>query len=132
VHQVVCAEGRWYAIAWCEKVSEMRRFRADRILDARLLAQVFRPQLTFKPVGSAAELLQADEIVRARVAFSARIARWLKEKHPGGQELADGRYVVTYEVADPAWFAREVLQYGAEAEVLEPEGLREAVRKVVA
>jgi len=34
-------------------------------------------------------------------------------------------------VADPAWLVREVLQYGAEAEVLEPESLREAVRGAV-
>src|SRR6266480_7326571 len=66
------------------------------------------------------------------VAFSPRIARWLEERYPDGREAADGRYVVTFKVADPAWFVREVLQYGAEAEVLEPEGLREAVKMVVA
>ena len=32
--------------------------------------------------------------------------------------------------ADPAWFVREMLQYGAEAEVVEPESLREAVREM--
>ena len=36
-----------------------------------------------------------------------------------------------FRVADPAWFVREILQYGAEAEVLEPEGMREAVRRMV-
>ena len=29
-----------------------------------------------------------------------------------------------FPVADPNWLAREVLQYGAEAEVLGPEGMR--------
>jgi predicted DNA-binding transcriptional regulator YafY len=130
VHQVVHAEGRWYAVAWCEKVSQMRRFRADRILDARLLTQDFRPQVTFKPIQAATELLQSEDVVRAEVAFSARIARWLEERYPGGRKTADGRYVVTFTVADPAWFVREVLQYGVEAEVLGPEGLREAVRRV--
>lgn len=129
-HQVVQAAGRWYVIAWCEKVKDFRRFRADRVLDARLLVQDFRPQVLFKPVERPEQLLRADEVVTARVAFSERIARWLKERYPEGREEG-GRYVVTFKVADAAWFVREVLQYGAEAEVLEPEGLREAVKRVV-
>lgn len=131
VHQVVESFGRWYVVAWCEKVQDLRRFRADRILEARLLAQDFRPQLTFKPIKASTELLSADGTVPAQVAFSKRIARWLEERYPGGREQKDGRYVVTFQVADPAWFVREVLYYGAEAEVLAPEGLREAVKRMV-
>ena len=67
----------------------------------------------------------------AEVAFSKKIARWLKEKYPEGTEQRDGRYVVTFHVADPAWFVREVLQYGAEAEVPGSEGLPEAGKRMV-
>jgi predicted DNA-binding transcriptional regulator YafY len=131
VHQIVEARGRWYVIAWCEKVSDFRRFRAERILEARPLEQDFRPQVLFRPVQDPAELLAAEETVPAQVAFSKRIARWLKERYPRGRERSDGRYVVTFEVADPAWFVREVLQYGAEAEVLGPESLRETMKRMV-
>jgi len=131
VHQIVEAAGRWYAVAWCEKVGAFRNFRADRVLEAKLLVQDFRPQVPFEPIRKAEELLRADEIIAAKVAFSPRVARWIKERYPDGREEADGRYVVTMKVADPAWLVREVLQYGAEAEVLEPESLREAVRGAV-
>ncbi len=131
VHQIVEAVGRWYLVAWCEKVGDFRNFRADRVLAARLLEQDFRPQVLFKPIRKPEQLLRAEEMVTAKVAFSPRIARWLKERYPDGRDEKDGRYVVTFRVADPAWFVREVLQYGAEAEVLEPEGLREAVRGAV-
>jgi len=131
VHQIVEAAGRWYLVAWCEKVKEFRNFRADRVLEAKLLGQDFRPQVLFQPIRQPEELLRADERVTAKVAFSPRIARWLRERYPDGREERDGRYVVTFKVADAAWFVREVLQYGAEAEVLEPEGLREAVRGAV-
>jgi proteasome accessory factor C len=131
VHQIVESAGRWYVIAWCEKVQDFRRFRAERILEARLLPQDFRPQVLFQPIKDPKELLRADETVPAQVAFSEKIARWLKEKYPNGHEQRDRRYVVTFQVADPAWFVREVLQYGAEAEVLGPEGLREAVKRMV-
>ncbi|PYO91577.1 MAG: hypothetical protein DMD62_15635 [Gemmatimonadetes bacterium] len=131
VHQIVESAGRWYVIAWCEKVQDFRRFRAERILEARLLPEDFRPQVLFVPVKDPKDLLSADETVTAHVAFSKKIARWLKEKYPDGREQRDGRYVVTFQVADPAWFVREVLQYGAEAEVLAPEGLRTAIKRMV-
>lgn len=130
VHQIVENAGRWYVIAWCEKVQDFRRFRAERILEVRLLPQDFRPQVLFKPIKDPKELLSADGTVPAQVAFSKKIARWLKEKYPDGREQRDGRYVVTFQVADPAWFVREVLQYGEEAEVLGPESLREAVKRI--
>jgi proteasome accessory factor C len=130
VHQIVESAGRWYVIAWCEKVCDFRHFRADRILEARLLVQDFRPQVLFKPVKQPSELLTADVTIPAKVAFSKRIARWLQERYPEGREQPDGRYVVMFKVADPAWFVREILQYGTEAEVLEPESLRDAIKRM--
>ena len=132
VHQIVEAAGRWYLVARCEKVKDFRNFRADRVLEARLFEQDSRPQVLFRPIRKPEELLRADETVTAKVAFTPRIARWLRERYSDGREAGDGRYVVTFRVADPAWFAREVLQYGAEAQVLEPGGMREAVRGAVA
>jgi predicted DNA-binding transcriptional regulator YafY len=41
---------------------------------------------------------------------------------------SDGRYAVTYNVADVGWFVREVLQCGDDAEVLEPPSLWDAVK----
>lgn len=131
-HQIVEHAGRWYVIAWCEKVAELRHFRADRIVQAELLARDFRPQVLFTPIRDASELLHAEQTIPARVRFSPRIARWLRERYPSGQPTADGGVEVTFRVADTAWFVREMLQYGAEAEVLEPESLREAMRRVVA
>jgi predicted DNA-binding transcriptional regulator YafY len=130
-HQIVQRLVWWYVIAWCEQVGGFRRFRADRVLDAKVLVAEFVPRSDFKPLARSGELFRADEAVAATVAFSPRIARWLKEKHPGGKEQANGRYLVTFHVADPAWFVREVLQYGADAEVLSPDSLRQAVKRVV-
>jgi len=130
-HQIVQRLLWWYVIAWCEEVGGFRHFRADRLLEAKLLVTEFAPRSDFKPIARAGEVFRADETISATVAFSLKVARWLKEKFPGGKEQVDGRYLVTFQVADPAWFAREVLQYGAEAEVLGPESLREAVKRVV-
>ena len=130
-HQLVRHRRWWYVVAWCERAGGVRRFRADRILDARLTQDAFEPRPDFAPVTTAEMLLQADGVITAQVAFDRRIRRWIAERHPGGRDLPDGRYAVTYRVADAGWFVREVLQYGDGAEVLEPASLREAVKRMV-
>jgi proteasome accessory factor C len=131
VHQIVERQVWWYLIAWCEDARAFRHFRADRVLEATLGDGRFAPRPEFRPVTRADQVFRAADTVPATVAFSPAIARWLRERYPNGREGRDGRYLVTFRVADPAWFVREVLQYGAEAEVLEPAGLREAVRRAV-
>lgn len=130
-HQVVQRQVWWYMVAWCEKVSEYRHFRVDRVLGATLLDGRYTPRPDFKPIEKSEDVFRGKATISATVAFSPRIARWIKEKYPSSRKQADGRYVATFQVADPAWFVREVLQYGAEAEVLAPTGLREVVRAVV-
>ncbi|HXF96636.1 MAG TPA: WYL domain-containing protein [Gemmatimonadales bacterium] len=130
-HQLLQHQNRWYVYAWCEKVGGFRLFRAERFLAARLLEARFERRPDFRPLERADQLLVADRPVVARVVFDRGIARWLRERYPGGRELPGGRYEVSFTVADAAWFVREILQYGAEAEVVEPAGLREAVRRMV-
>lgn len=130
-YQVVTARATWYVYAWCETSGAWRRFRAERFLEITPLKERFTPRPDFRPLERPEELLSADESIRARVLFGAGIARWLRERHPGGRDLPDGRYEVMFPVVDPSWFVREMLQYGAEAEVVEPESLREAVRRMV-
>ena len=130
-YQVLNAGGAWYVYAWCETAEGWRRYRVERFLELRPMEERFTPRADFRPLERSEQLFSADETVTARVVFDARIARWLRERYPGGRDVADGGYEVTFRVADPGWFVREILQYGAEAEVVEPASLREAVRKIV-
>jgi proteasome accessory factor C len=127
-HQVVQAGGTWYLVAWCEKSAATRRFRVERILELAELDASFTPRRDLKSVKGAKDLLSADSLPTATVAFNPSISRWIRERYPAGKESKDGRYLVTLPVADPNWLAREVLQYGAEAEVVVPEAMREFLR----
>jgi proteasome accessory factor C len=130
-YQVVQNGGHWYVIAWCEEAGGKRHFRAERILSARLLGDGFDRRADLTRVRGGTDLFSGQADVTAVVAFSARIKRWIREKYPDGADQPDGRYIVRFPVADPRWLAREVLQYGADAEVLEPAGVRAFIREVV-
>lgn len=130
-HQVVQRQMWWYLVAWCERSDAFRHFRADRVLEAKLLEARFARRPDFRPIERAAQVFRAAATIAATVSFSPRIARWMKEKYPGGRAESDGRYTVRFAVADPGWFLREVLQYGADALVVGPAELREAVRRSV-
>jgi predicted DNA-binding transcriptional regulator YafY len=71
-------------------------------------------------------------LVTVRVIFSKRTAPYIRERlwHPSQKlrELEDGRLEVTLRVADTLEVRRWILGYGVQAEVVAPEGLREAMR----
>jgi predicted DNA-binding transcriptional regulator YafY len=63
-----------------------------------------------------------------KVRYSPRIARWIAERE--GLSLAeDGSLTVEHPLADAEWGIRHVLQYGPDAEVLEPLDLRNEIVK---
>jgi predicted DNA-binding transcriptional regulator YafY len=70
--------------------------------------------------------LTAGAVSEATVRYSPRIARWIAERE-GRQLEADGGLRISHPVADSEWLIGHVLQYGPDAEVIEPEATRAAV-----
>jgi proteasome accessory factor B len=110
-------------------------FAVERIRAVEILRRHFEIPAGFDAkeyLDKAWGILQGD-LVTVRVVFSPRVARYIKERlwHPSQRvrDLPDGRLEMTLRVADTLEVRRWVLGYGVEAEVLEPEGLREAVRR---
>jgi predicted DNA-binding transcriptional regulator YafY len=128
---LVYSSGQWYLWAHDQERNDRRLFRLDRVLSVR------SEEATFDRTASAdstAGLMergfafenQAGSETEVRVRYSPRIARWLAE-HVQASCEADGSLVLTHRVADPEWLIRHVLQYGEDAEVLEPREARELV-----
>ncbi len=133
-HGILSAHGRFYIVAWCESANDWRtRFRADRILDAELLEEVFEARTDVPTTESREQLFaQPDDVDDVTVRFSPNIARWIAERYPSHVQHDDGSVEITFQVASTDWLVGNVLQYGAEAEVLGPPAYREAVRRAVA
>jgi proteasome accessory factor C len=128
-YALVFAERWWYALAHCCTQDGVRRFRVDRVLAAEVLDQSFEVPADWDPHAhvQGGRAFVADEPMAVRVRYGARIARWIREREPGAESLSDGGIIVSHRVADARWIVAHVLQYGPDAEVLEPAEVREMV-----
>jgi predicted DNA-binding transcriptional regulator YafY len=128
-YALVFAERWWYALAHCWTQDGVRRFRLDRVLSAEVLEQSFELPADWDPHAhtQGGRAFVADEPTEVRVRYGPRVARWIREREPGAESLSDGGVIVSHTVVDPRWIVAHVLQYGPDAEVLEPSEVREMV-----
>ncbi|HEX7091803.1 MAG TPA: WYL domain-containing protein [Longimicrobiales bacterium] len=125
-YMLLHAEGEWYVLAHDADRDAPRLFRVDRMLSAQLDRERFTVPEDFDPrpwIAPDGRLYRADEDSEVVVRYSPRIARWLAERTEH-EPQPDGGIVVRHRVADVRWIVRHVLQYGGEAEVLEPAHVR--------
>ncbi|MDH5589674.1 MAG: WYL domain-containing protein [Gemmatimonadota bacterium] len=134
-YTMAMGEGFWYVVAYCTTRSDVRVFRTDRVLAARLESTPFTVPESFDATRyvDGGRIFFAPGAAEARVRYSSRVARWIRERaHYDGvrlTEAGDGSVVASHPVADPQWLLARVLQYGPDAEILHPPELRELVRE---
>jgi predicted DNA-binding transcriptional regulator YafY len=129
---LVHAEGHWYLLAHCEASGDIRRFRVDRVLEAEIEDRSFQAPEGFRPEDhlEGSRVFHASAPVEVTVRYSPAVARWIVEREEG-RAAPDGAVEARYPVADPNWIVRHVLQYGPDAEILEPDEARGWIRGVV-
>ena len=127
---VVHAGGCWYTLGHCHSREDIRAFRLDRILEAAQLPQTFELPADFTPSDymEGSRVYRSDDDQQVRVRYAATVVPWLVERGWGAPG-PDGSLEATHHAADPGWVVRHVLQYGAEAEILEPAAYRLLVRE---
>lgn len=121
-HMVLRSRGRFFVVAWCEKAGALRVFRLDRVEGVELLS-VARREAEVRLEGLERAFLGDGGGEQLKVRYSARIARWIEEREVV-ERMEDGSVVGKYPLGDVEWAVRHVLQYGPEAEVLEPVEVR--------
>jgi len=127
-YRLVFGSGKWFVIGFCERRQSVRVFRLDRILEASISGETFDAPTELELDGAVdgGRVFTADETVPVTVRYTPRIEAWIREKGPV-RNADGGGVLVDFEVADPAWIVRHVLQYGPDAELVGPEDLRELV-----
>ena len=129
-YALVIASGAWFALAHCESSARVKSFRLDRIEALERTAESYEIPATFTvdEYLNDRKVLRVGEPRRMRVRYSPRIARWIAERE-GREVEADGSLTVDHPLVDTQWGVRHVLQYGPDAEVLEPVEVREDVAR---
>jgi predicted DNA-binding transcriptional regulator YafY len=130
-HAVVFAEQMWYVVT-ADGDKGLRFFRLDRVKAAEIVDEPFdRDDGIVLRVQETGRAFASDNAARMRVRYSPRIARWVAERE--GRELdIDGALTMEHPLADTSWAVRHVLQYGPDAEVLEPAELRKVIAERLA
>lgn len=129
-YAVVVSHGTWFAVGYCGLREGVRVFRVDRVLDLEPLDDRFEIPEDF----DVSEYLEDGRVFRADateqvvVRYTGWAAAWIRERGPTESD-PDGGVRVSYEVADPGWIVRHVLQQGGQAEVLEPADVRHEVAR---
>ena len=126
-YDIVFASGMWYVVASCGDEA-LRIFRLDRVEGVEVLEERYeRPSdFSLEAVMPGGRAFQAPDAGTLRVRYSAKVARWIAEREGKALE-ADGALVLDHPLADAEWAVRHVLQYGPDAEVLEPQAVRDEI-----
>lgn len=129
--------GAWYLIGYCHMRDEVRMFALDRIRDLRLTDQIFAIPEDFSVEEYLGDSLHLErgEPVEVAIKFDPYQARWIRERvwHSSQsiEELPDGSLILRMVVGSLGEVKRWAMSFGARAEVLEPERLREEIRREI-
>ncbi len=121
----------WYLDAWCHLRGGLRNFAVDSIREVDILekrAREVSARSMDAVLGPGYGIFSGRRIRWARLRFSASRARWVASEswHPRqrGDFDAEGSYVLEFPFSDSRELLMDVLKYGADVEVLAPQGLR--------
>ncbi len=126
--------GDWYVAAWDQRRGDLRDFALHRIRRVVATTETYTIPKDFDPrqyLSNAFGIEKGKKPVSIAIRFSPRQARWIRERkwHRTArvEELLDGGCVLRFRAAGLGEIKRWVMQFGAEAEVLAPAGLRRQV-----
>lgn len=136
--QLVHYRDNWYVDSWCHLRDEIRSFAIDAIPECELLpdnAKDVDPDQLRLALSSGYGIFGGQASAWAKLKFSPERARWVRceEWHPEQKtkDLADGSYVIELPYSDERELLADVLKYGADVEVIEPESLRKSIKAVL-
>jgi predicted DNA-binding transcriptional regulator YafY len=124
---LVYASGSWYVLGHDADRDAVRTFRMDRMLHVDVTLTPFDVPVDFDAttfITGRGVYRSTEGEVEVSVRYSPKVARWIKERMPVELQ-ADGSVIARHLVGDPTWIVRHVLQYGADACLIDTPELRE-------
>lgn len=126
----------WYVDAWCHLREDLRSFSVDAFSNVEILLDVadeIDPDRLDQVLGASYGIFGAAPVARAVLRFSPARSRWVRREqwHPAQEtwEEQDGSFVLAVPYGDDRELLGDILRFGADVQVLEPEVLRRKVQK---
>ncbi len=128
-YRMICSDGQWYVVAYCEKANGNRTFRADHVRSVELLGEHFEipEDFNLEDHFTHGVYVETEEDERIVVRYRPPAAQLVMEEEGRGRPEKSGALVLSYRTSSPRWLLQRVLSYGEAAEILEPEHLRESL-----
>ncbi len=124
----------WYLDAWCHAAEGLRSFALERIREQKRQGEAAKevsPEALSSHFDASYGIFSGPAEHLAELRFSPETSRWISEEiwHPDQQGAfeADGSWTLRVPFSNSRELIMDVLRYGADAEVLAPEFLRQAV-----
>ncbi|GAB6068943.1 WYL domain-containing protein [Thiomicrorhabdus hydrogeniphila] len=134
--QLVRYRDNWKLDAWCHSKNSLRTFALEAIKDLKILEktiQIISKETLKDHFESSYGIYAGKADKQAILKFSPYIARWVKDEmwHPQqiSQYHKDGSYQLQIPYNKDEELIQDILQYGAEIEVLAPKELREKLKE---
>ncbi|MBL0421881.1 WYL domain-containing protein [Ramlibacter sp. AW1] len=128
----------WYVDAWCHLREGLRSFSVDALTQVDVMeegALEIEPGRLDEHLGGGYGIFGGAATAVARLRFTPERARWVRREqwHPNQQawDEADGSYVLEVPYADDREILGDILRFGDDVEVVEPQGLRVKVRQAL-
>ena len=124
----------WYLDGWCHLRDGLRSFSVDAIEHAEILdkkAKDVSDKRLDEVLGSGYGIFSGGDVTWATLHFTPERARWVASErwHPDqvGRMLEHGVYELKVPYSDDRELIMDILKYGGDCVVVEPEGLRARV-----
>ncbi len=124
----------WYLDAWCHLRDGLRAFSVDAIEHAEILdtkAKDVADKRLDEVLGSGYGVFSGDQISWAVLSFTPERARWVAaerwHRNQEGKFLEDGSYELRVPYADDRELIMDIMKYGSDCTVVEPDALRQRV-----
>lgn len=128
----------WLLDAYCHLRNQLRTFSLEAMLDITLMSKdaMIVSKTKLKDYFQSSYGIYAGKANKvAKIQFSPKAARWLQHEnwHPEqiGQWQLDGSYVLSFPFRHDQELVNDLLQYGADIDILSPTSLRTSFQKTV-
>jgi proteasome accessory factor C len=125
------SEGASYLVGWCHLVDDVRTFRLDRVMAAKLLDAAAEVPADVRRRGLDSGLFEPDDDDRLVTFDLEPQGRWVADYHPCEEvtERGDGGAVVRLRARDDAWVRRLALGLAGHGRLVDPPELAADVRR---